>query len=109
MATAGYLLSPLSWWNDPIINLPLAYAFAFPFGLLSRSFFLPAMIIGYWLTNVAGFLILHHGIKNLVWGKKNNPMKKELWKDATVSLLYTLIILLLAATGWLRFPLEYIQ
>ncbi|MEB3104243.1 MAG: hypothetical protein VKN17_00515, partial [Cyanobacteriota bacterium] len=24
----GWLLSPLCWWNDLVINLPLAYGFA---------------------------------------------------------------------------------
>ena len=27
LLTVGYLLSPLCWWNDLIINLPIAYGF----------------------------------------------------------------------------------
>ena len=102
----GYLLSPLSWWNDIFINLPLAYAFAFPFGLISRKLFLPAMVFGYWLTNIAGLLILHRGVKDLVTGGKD---KKSFIKDIIISLVYTLAVIILVKLGWLKFPLEYFK
>jgi hypothetical protein len=47
LATLGYLLSPASWYNDLFINIPLAYLFAFPFGLISEKLFMPFMIVGY--------------------------------------------------------------
>ena len=28
IGTVGYLLSPLSWWNDLYFNIPIAYATA---------------------------------------------------------------------------------
>ena len=28
LVVAGFLLSPLSWWNDLVINIPLALGFA---------------------------------------------------------------------------------
>jgi len=28
LGVAGFILSPLSWWNDVIVNFPLAYGFA---------------------------------------------------------------------------------
>ena len=71
LATIGYILSPLSWWNDLLINIPLAYAFAFPFGFVSRSLFLPMMIFGYWITNVVGFMLMHYGVTDLVSKEKS--------------------------------------
>ena len=46
VAVIGYLLSPLSWWNDTFVNLPLAYLFASLVSLASHRLFAPAMIVG---------------------------------------------------------------
>jgi len=109
LATIGYILSPLSWWNDILINIPLAYAFAFPFGLISKNLFLPMMIFGYWTTNVVGFLLMHHGVKDLVSKEKGKFTKRELVKDIIISILYTLVVVFFIKMGWLKFPLEYFQ
>jgi uncharacterized membrane protein len=107
LATIGYVLSPVSWWNDVFVNIPLAYAFGFLFGLINRSLFLPMMIFGYWITNVVGFMLMHHGIKNLVSKEKNNYTRKELYKDVIISIIYTLVVVLFVMLGWLKFPGEY--
>jgi len=108
-ATIGYVLSPLSWWNDVFVNLPLAYIFAIPFALISKTLFAPMMILGYWITNVIGFMMMHHGFKDLASKseKKHNPRKKELVKDIIISTIYTLIVVAFILKGWLKFPTEY--
>lgn len=50
----GYILSPLSWWNDLIVNVPLAYIFSFPFSLISDKLFLPSFVFGYFLSHFRG-------------------------------------------------------
>lgn len=107
LATVGYILSPLSWWNDIVVNLPLAYAFAFPFGLISRNLFLPMMILGYWITNVAGLILVHQGLRNLVSSEKGKYIRRELARDIVISVIYTIVVVMFARIGWLRFPLEY--
>ena len=109
LATIGYLLSPLSWWNDIIINIPLAYAFGFPFGLISRKLFVPMMILGYWITNIAGLILLHRGVKDLVTEEKIKYTKKDFAKDIVISLIYTAVVVVLVKLGWLKFPLEYFK
>jgi len=109
LATIGYILSPLSWWNDLVINIPLAYAFAFPFGLISRSLFLPMMIFGYWVTNVVGFILMHHGAKDITSKEKGKYTRKELVKDIIISVVYTLVVVIFVKIGWLKFPLEYFE
>ncbi len=109
LATIGYLLSPLSWWNDIFINLPLAYAFAFLFGLLSKKLFLPVMVLGYWITNIAGLILLHRGLKDLVTKEKIQYTKKSLVKDVIISIIYTAVVVILVKLGWLKFPLEYFK
>jgi hypothetical protein len=109
LATVGYLLSPLSWWNDIIINIPLAYAFAFPFGLISRKLFVPMMILGYWITNITGLILFHQGVKDLVTKEKIKYTKKDLAKDVIISIIYTAVVVVLVKLGWLKFPLEYFK
>ena len=59
LSVSGYLLSPLSFWNDLFINFPIAYVFGVLFGLISQKLFLTGLIAGYWLSNIAGFVLLH--------------------------------------------------
>jgi len=107
LAIIGYILSPVSWWNDLFVNIPLAYVFALPFGFISKTLFIPAMIVGYWITNVVGFILMHHGVKDLVTKENKKYTRKELIKDIIVSIIYTVIILILVLNGWLKFPTEY--
>jgi len=107
MTTIGYTLSPVSWWNDLLINIPLAYAFAFPFALINKRLFLPMMIIGYWITNVIGFMLMHYGITDVISGKKSVYTKKAFIKDTIISIIYTLVVVFFASMGWIKFPLEY--
>lgn len=109
MSTVGYILSPLSWWNDLFVNIPLAYGFAFLFGLISKNLFYPMMILGYWITNIIGLILMHLGIKGFLKAEENSYSKKELLKDIIFSILYTLIIVVLIKINWLKFPTEYFK
>lgn len=109
LVTIGYILSPLSWWNDIVINIPLAYIFALPFGFISRSLFLPMMILGYWITNIVGFMLIHYGVVGFVSKEKGAYSKKELVKDIIISLVYTCAVALLLQIGWIQFPIEYFK
>ena len=109
LTTVGFILSPLSWWNDLLVNIPLAYIFAIPFGFISKSLFLPAMILGYWITNVVGFMLMHHGVSDLFNKKTKKYTRKELVKDIAISLVYTLIVVVFILKGWIQFPTEYFK
>jgi hypothetical protein len=106
LAVIGYILSPLTWWNDLIINIPLAYVFAIPFGYISRNLFFPAMIIGYWLTNIAGFILMHQGVKGVL-KKDKGYSKKEFLRDLIISIIYTALMVILILLKIIRFPLDY--
>jgi hypothetical protein len=97
LGLVGFLLSPLSWWNDILINIPLAYGFAWVIGkglsfylTIGKSFFAILFALGYWLTNLLGFLLIHYSVTNLT------EQKKFTFKDqALVSLIYTALIVIL--------------
>ncbi|MFA6514372.1 MAG: hypothetical protein WCT50_03760 [Patescibacteria group bacterium] len=109
IVTLGYLLSPLSWWNDLFLNIPIAYGFALLFSLISKNFFAPMMVIGYWITNIAGFILMHQGAKKLLDSDTTRYTKKELIKDLIFSILYTLVIVILIKLEWIKFPTEYFK
>lgn len=101
LAMLGFMLSPLSWWNDAFVNLPLALGFAWIVSLFSPKAFGPACVIGYWLTNVLGFMLMHKGVRTI----RQEPaplLRRELLKDVVVSLAYTLVILILLKFGVLK-------
>ena len=99
LAIIGYALSPLSWWNDAVVNIPLALAFAWVVALFYRPAFELSWIVGYWLTNVLGFVLMHKGAQKML----RDEEKKYSWRDAVrdigISLLYTALIVLLIKLG----------
>lgn len=110
LALIGYLLSPLSWWNDIVVNIPIAYGFAFLISLISESWFFPAMVAGYWLTNIAGLVLLHKGIAIAVRKEDKKGAGygwKQLLKDLGLSIGYTMLIVVLIWLNILRLPIEY--
>jgi hypothetical protein len=68
----GYMLSPLSWWNDLFVNVPLALAFAWVVTVFYKPAFTPSLILGYWLTNVLGFVLMHKGAQQVLPRKIGN-------------------------------------
>jgi hypothetical protein len=96
MVGLGFMLSPLSWWNDLFFNLPIAYFFGYICAQFSANLFIPCAIAGYWLSNVLGILLMQLGILDVVQeqSKKRN-FKKELLMGLASSTVYTVIILLL--------------
>lgn len=108
IATVGYLLSPISWWNDLFVNIPIAYAFGALFGLVSEDLFLPAMVAGYWITNILGFVLMHMGAADILSKKgKAGYSRRQLATDLCVSIVYTMIVVSLVMAGFLRLPAEY--
>jgi hypothetical protein len=105
LAFIGYMLSPLSWWNDAFVNVPLALAFAWIVALFYKPAFEASWIVGYWLTNVLGFVLMHKGAEKVL--RKQD--KKYSWRDALrdfgISLLYTALIVLLLKLGIVK-PIE---
>jgi len=94
VGTVGFLLSPLSWWNDLVVNFPLAYGFAWLTGRCINLFmavhkwlFVNLFVAGYFITNLLGFLMIHYSVFGFKRGGRFS-LKKQL----AVSAAYTLAI-----------------
>ncbi|MCC5665706.1 hypothetical protein LC653_17710 [Nostoc sp. CHAB 5784] len=104
----GYLLSPLCWWNDLLFNLPIAYGFGYACSLLSPKLLLPCSIIGYWLSNIVGILLMQFGSKDIFQKEpQEHNLKKELITGLISSTAYTLLIILLIQLKILDSPILF--
>ena len=107
IAFIGFMLSPLSWWNDLFVNIPLAYAFAWVVSVFHRPAFTVSFVVGYWLTNVLGFVLLHKGGTEAISGEVQPYTRKAMLRDLAISLAYTGLILIAIKLGWLKPLPEY--
>jgi hypothetical protein len=105
LAVVGYMLSPLSWWNDLFVNVPLALVFAWTVSFFYQPAFKPCLVIGYWLTNVLGFVLMHKGAQQALTKEPRKYSRRDLLRDVGISLLYTGLIVALVEIGILK-PIE---
>ncbi len=89
----GFLLSPLSWWNDWFLNLPLAYGFGYLCSLWQPEWILGGTLLGYWLSNVLGILLMQFGATDVMAkDRKDRNLKRDLIMSLASSTAYTLAI-----------------
>ncbi len=91
----GYMLSPLSWWNDLFVNVPLALVFAWVVSWFHPAAFAASFVAGYWLTNVLGLILMHHGLRQLSTAEAPKFSRWSLPRDIAISLVYTCVIVAL--------------
>lgn len=101
----GYLLSPLSWWNDLIFNLPIAYGFAWVVTWGHRQWLGPAVLLGYWLSNVIGLMMMQWGVADWVRSPEGSgPSRRDWVWSLGGATLYSLAIAALVYGHWLDLP-----
>lgn len=100
----GFLLSPLSWWNDLVFNIPISYFLAYPFGLINKEYFYVALITIYWATNILGVVFMQIGVRGLI--KKEGKIKmKDMLLNLLFCCLYSSLIIVLIQLKILTFPI----
>jgi hypothetical protein len=106
LALIGFMLSPLSWWNDLFVNVPLALVFAWAVSFFYKPAFTASLIVGYWLTNLLGFVLIQKGAERIFKEQIGRYTWRHVARDVAVSLLYTGLIVALVKLGVLR-PIEH--
>ena len=99
LAFVGYMLSPLSWWNDLFVNWPLALAFAWVVSWFYRPAFTASLVLGYWFTNILGFVLMQKGGVKIMSEQDRPYSRKCLIRDLAISVLYTILIVALVRMG----------
>lgn len=93
----GFLLSPACWWNDLLFNLPLAYVFGRFCSWFIPQLLLPGVIIGYWLSNLAGIILMHIGVQQAFKkADRKVSLPDQIRSGIITSTAFTLVILGLA-------------
>lgn len=104
----GYLLSPLCWWNDLFFNLPIAYFFGYVCSWFSPNLLLPCSIIGYWVSNIVGILLMQFGTVDIFQKQpEERNLKKQLLTGLVSSTIYTIAILALIQLKILDVPVLF--
>lgn len=100
----GYMLSPLSWWNDLIFNLPIALVFGYSISWIHQDWLLPGTLVGYWFSNLLGILMMQFGATDLLRSNQPRSLKQDLIVGLGGSTLYTVIIVALVFFHVLEIP-----
>jgi len=104
LVSLGYLLSPLSWWNDLFFNLPIAYGFAYLLNWMFADAFLILTVIGYWLSNILGILMMQWGTFDLFFEERQSNLKRDILLGLAGSTIYTIVIVLLLYWNIIQTP-----
>ncbi|MDP2929055.1 MAG: hypothetical protein Q8O01_03195 [Candidatus Omnitrophota bacterium] len=96
----GWMLSPLTFWNDAFVNIPISYLCASLAIRFIKADFLFLVLIFYWLSNIFGIMMMYFSGKSIMRDKSNRL-------HALVTLLitiviYSAIIVILNRTGILK-------
>jgi hypothetical protein len=100
----GYMLSPLSWWNDVFFNLPIAIAVGYAISWLHPSWFVPGTLAGYWLSNVVGMVMMQFGATDIFWADERRNPHRDLLIGFGSSTLYTIAVAALVYWHVLEVP-----
>lgn len=106
LLAVGWLLSPLCWWNDLVINLPIAYGVGVVVKHWKPEWFTGGLIAGYWLSNVVGIVLMQSSAME-VFQEPGQPadLRRDLTWGLLTSTAYTALVFLLLKTGWIHTPI----
>ena len=85
----GWILSPLTWWNDVFVNIPLSYLIAHFLFFITHIKFVCLLLFSYWATNVLGLVFMYFGGKGIINSSKSK------FKSIILMLIFMLVYSLL--------------
>ena len=109
LAVIGFMLSPLTWWNDLFVNVPLALVFAWVVSLFYEPAFAASFIVVYWLTNIIGLVLLQKGGETMLAKEYKPYTRRAFLRDVAISLLYTAVIVALLELEILKPIRDYFE
>ena len=89
----GWLLSPLTSWNDVFINIPLAYILAMVFVKTFRTGFVITLLSAYWFTNILGIVMMIASGQSIFRDKANRT--RELLVILGTLIVYSLLMIVI--------------
>ena len=89
----GWLLSPLTSWNDIFLNIPLAYLLAMAAVKTFHTDFVITLLSAYWLTNIIGIVMMVASGQSIFRDKNNRT--RELLVILGTLIVYSLLMIVI--------------
>jgi len=89
----GWLLSPLTSWNDAIINIPLAYVLSMVVVKSFHTDFVMTLLAAYWFTNILGIAMMVISGQSIFRDKNNRT--RELLVILGTLIAYSLLMIVI--------------
>lgn len=96
----GWILSPLTFWNDAFVNIPIAYLAANLLAGFIQVRFVMLVLICYWASNALGLIIMYMAGKGIM--AEGEGIVKEALKLIVTIAIYSAALLVLHYMGILR-------
>ncbi|MFA5145967.1 MAG: hypothetical protein WC515_01095 [Candidatus Omnitrophota bacterium] len=96
----GWILSPFTVWNDPLINIPISYISANIAARFMRADFTLVVVVFYWLSNVLGILLMYISGRALIRDRQH--ALRELFKLVVAVVVYSGLLVFLGRLGILK-------
>ena len=96
----GWMLSPLTFWNDAFVNIPFSYLCASLLFRFMRADFLTLMLIMYWMSNGLGLYMMYASGRAIF--KDRAEVSKALITFIVTVIVYSVILLALDRIGILK-------
>jgi len=89
----GWLLSPLTSWNDVFVNIPLAYVLAMVCVKAFHTDFVITLLAAYWFTNILGLAMMVASGQSIFRDKNNR--QRELLVTLGTLIVYSLLMIVI--------------
>lgn len=96
----GWLLSPLTLWNDAFINIPISYVCASLVTKFSDIDFLQSVLVFYWLSNLLGIGLMF--FSGRLMAKDKGYSFGSVLSTAFTIIIYSVILILLVDLNILK-------
>ena len=96
----GWILSPLTFWNDAFVNIPVSYLCASLTVKFIKADFLFLVLLFYWISNLFGILLMVYSGKSIIQDKSGRL--HALTTLLLTVLIYSIIIVILGKVGVLK-------
>ena len=96
----GWLLSPLTFWNDAIVNIPISYLCASLTSRFIPGHFVVLTLIYYWLSNILGLLMMAASGHAVI--KEGKGLLRGAIDLLAAIAVYSVILIILCRAGFLK-------
>jgi hypothetical protein len=96
----GWLLSPLTFWNDALVNIPISYLCASLTRRVIPGDFLILTLVYYWISNILGLWMMAASGHAII--KEGRGLLRGVIDLLATIAVYSGILILLGKTGLLK-------